>query len=149
MNVFLRAATPLDAGATGDILWRSLRQVASDELSSAAEAIGCCDVMIARNWMTVAVNAAGVRAFLARDGQEICALYTAAEARGRGIGRQLMQEAKRNVSRLHLKTPAANTGARRFYAREGFVPVDPVGVVPWDETPDAARTYVWQKEIAA
>ncbi|WP_424987694.1 GNAT family N-acetyltransferase [Microbulbifer sp. S227A] len=144
MSVLLRAATPLDAGTTGDILWQSLRDSAQNELSSAAEAIGCCGVMIARDWMTVAVTGAGVQGFLARDGQEICALYTAADARGRGIGRQLVQEAKRKVPRLHLQTPAGNTGARRFYAREGFVPVGPAGT-----TGQHARLYVWQKEIAA
>lgn len=148
MSVVVRAATPLDAGAAGDILWQSLRASPEAELHSAAEAIGACGVMIERNWITVAVLGAAVQGFLARDGQEICALYTAPTYRGQGIGRQLIDEAKSKVSRLHLQTPKANTGARRFYAQQGFVPVSPVNRVTTDVT-SHTQTYVWQKEIAA
>lgn len=148
MSVVLRAATPLDAGATGDILWQSLRESPEIEISSAAEAIGYCGVMIERNWVTVAMSSAGVQGFLARDGQEICALYTAATARGQGIGRRLVEKAKCEVSRLHLQTPVINTRARRFYTRAGFLPIPSANFARPDATQPAC-TYVWQKEIAA
>ncbi|MDU9002426.1 GNAT family N-acetyltransferase [Sedimentitalea todarodis] len=148
MTVVLRAATPLDAGATGNILWQSLRRAPNAEVFSAAEAIGYCGVMIERNWVTVAMSGTGVQGFLARDGQEICALYTAATARGQAIGRRLVEKAKCEVSRLHLQTSGANTRARRFYARAGFVPVPPAHRARPDAT-QPAWTYVWQKEIAA
>lgn len=148
MSVVLRAATPLDAGATGEILWHALRQSGSAELHSEAEAIGLCGVMIVRKWVTVAMSGSGVQSFLARDGQEICALYTAENARGQGIGRQLVEKAKREVPRLHLQTPVANAGARRFYARAGFVPGPSAGRTEPDATRSAC-TFIWQKEIAA
>lgn len=148
MSVVLRAATPLDAGKTGEILWQSLRESREADLSSAAEAIGYCGVMIDRNWVTVALTGTTVQGFLARDGQEICALYTAANARGQGIGRRLVEEAKREVSRLHLQTPDFHTDARRFYSRAGFVPIPPANNARPDTTQPAC-TYVWQKEIAA
>lgn len=144
----MRAATPLDAGAAGDILWQSLHASPESDLHSAAEAIGACGVMIERNWITVAVLGGAVQGFLARDGQEICALYTAPPLRGQGIGRQLVDEAKSKVSRLHLQTPEANTGARRFYARQGFALVSP-GNRAEAEVTSPTQTYVWQKEIAA
>jgi GNAT superfamily N-acetyltransferase len=51
-------------------------------------------------------------------------LYLAPEARGRGVGRALVAAAKaRRPEGLTLWTFVANEGARRFYAREGFVEV--------------------------
>ena len=63
-----------------------------------------------------------VEGFLALDEAEdlVTALYLAAPARGRGLGRALLNRAKEGRSRLRLWTFAANEGARRFYAREGF-----------------------------
>lgn len=57
--------------------------------------------------------------FLARMGPRIDALYLAPEARGRGLGRALLDEAK-TAGHLGLYTFQANLDARRFYAREGF-----------------------------
>ena len=57
--------------------------------------------------------------FLARKGQQIDALYLAPEARGRGLGRALLDEAKA-AGHLGLWTFQANLDARRFYLREGF-----------------------------
>ena len=61
--------------------------------------------------------------FLARNGDEIDALYIAASARGRGLGHRLLTDAKARSGTLTLWTFAANTGARAFYAREGFTEV--------------------------
>jgi GNAT superfamily N-acetyltransferase len=67
------------------------------------------------------VDLDGCRAgFLARDAAEISALYLAPSARGKGLGGQLLDRAKAASPRLELWTFEANSGARRFYAREGF-----------------------------
>ena len=57
--------------------------------------------------------------FLARKGPEIDALYLAPPARGQGLGRALLNEAKA-VGHLGLWTFQANVAARAFYRREGF-----------------------------
>ena len=59
--------------------------------------------------------------FLARQDGEIDALYLVPHARGRGLGRALLEEAKAAEEMLTLWAFQANEGARRFYAREGFV----------------------------
>lgn len=60
--------------------------------------------------------------FLARRGEDIDALYLAAEVRGRGLGSHLLEDAK-VMPRLTLWTFQANTGARAFYARHGFTEI--------------------------
>ncbi len=58
--------------------------------------------------------------FLALAEEEVRALYVSARSRGRGVGTSLLDAAKASRDRLMLWTFAANTGARRFYTREGF-----------------------------
>jgi GNAT superfamily N-acetyltransferase len=54
----------------------------------------------------------------------VAALYLAAGARGHGVGKALMDRAKAlHPEGLELTVFEPNDGARRFYAREGFVPV--------------------------
>lgn len=64
---------------------------------------------------------AGGAGFLARLGGEVEAVYLAPLARGRGLGRALLDEAKAAEPSLTLWTFQANLAARRFYEREGFV----------------------------
>ncbi len=73
--------------------------------------------------VTVAEVAGAVVGFLAVDSEGFVAgLYLAPEARGRGIGAALLDRAKAlRPEGLTLWTFAVNDGARRFYAREGFV----------------------------
>ena len=59
--------------------------------------------------------------FLARQDGELDALYLAPHARGKGLGKALLDEAKAAEEMLTLWAFQANVGARRFYAREGFV----------------------------
>ncbi len=61
--------------------------------------------------------------FMARDGEEIHALYLHPRLRGRGYGRRLLDHAKARSDRLALWAFQANFDARRFYAREGFCEV--------------------------
>ena len=62
-----------------------------------------------------------VRGFLARQGDEVPALYLAHDARGQGLGKALLDRAKQDRDRLELWTFQANPRAIRFYQREGFV----------------------------
>lgn len=55
------------------------------------------------------------------EAQMIMALYAAEP--GHGVGKALVDHAKTLHDRLELWTFVANTGARRFYAREGFAEV--------------------------
>lgn len=121
MTLTLRPASPLDAGRTGWILHRfSAVTPWLPALHSEAEAIAFCGEMIDRGWVTVAACEGAVQGFLARDAQEVCALYVAPAACGRGIGKALLDAAKTAEPRLVLQTFQANGGARRFYRREGF-----------------------------
>ena len=56
------------------------------------------------------------------DDAEVTSLYVAADQRGRGYGKALLDQAKSVFpSGLQLWTFVENTGARRFYEREDFV----------------------------
>jgi ribosomal protein S18 acetylase RimI-like enzyme len=61
--------------------------------------------------------------FLARQETEIPALFVAASARGRGIGRALVRDAMEGASVLRLWTFQANAPARAFYRALGFAEI--------------------------
>ena len=116
----LRKARATDAGAVGRILSEFIDTTAwMPRIHSRAEDLGFAGAMIDRGWVIVA-DAPPVVGFLARDGEEVHALYLARAARGQGIGKALLDHAKASSARLRLWTFRANAGARRFYAREGF-----------------------------
>ena len=73
--------------------------------------------------VTVAEMDGRVAGYLAVDAEGfVAALYVAAWARGQGVGARLVAAAKAaRPGGLALFALAANAGARRFYAREGFV----------------------------
>ena len=81
------------------------------------------DTVLRRRACWVAENSAGICGFLALDISDrlVSLLYLAADERGRGTGKALLDRAKRACPRgLGLWTFVANSGARRFYEREGF-----------------------------
>jgi len=71
----------------------------------------------------VAEGPGGIEGFLAVDGDGLIAAFFVAEAvRGRGVGSALLREAQAlRPEGLTLWTFEANAGARRFYARHGFL----------------------------
>ena len=69
-------------------------------------------------------------------------LYLAPEARGRGVGARLVAAAKaRRPEGLTLWTFVANEGARRFYAREGFVEAGRTGGENEEGLPDVLLAW--------
>ena len=117
----LRPARSTDAGKVGAILSEFIDTTSwMPRIHTRAEDIGFCATMIDRGWVIVAVSD-GVDGFLAQDGEEVSCLYVSSAAQGNGVGKALLDHAKQRADRLELWTFQANEGARRFYAREGFV----------------------------
>jgi len=75
------------------------------------------EVLTLRSWR-------GPQGFMARDGAKVHALYIAPSARSRGWGKRMLDHAKAASPKLSLWSFQKNTGARRFYAREGFAEVE-------------------------
>lgn len=77
---------------------------------------------VARDDVTVAEVDGVVVGFLARSGSEVDHLYVDGAHASRGVGSALLGHARAaSPHGLALWTFEANVGARRFYARHGFV----------------------------
>jgi GNAT superfamily N-acetyltransferase len=141
----IAAARPADAEAIGHILsdwidetdWMPRIHKRDEEQAFAAE-------LVRRGWVSVARRGGAVQGFLARDGEDVVALYVARGARGQGVGSRLIARAQRRSRRLELWTYQFNHAARGFYERHGFVEVGRSGGARNDEKlPDI--TYLWEK----
>lgn len=144
-RIAIGPARPSDAPAIGAILsdwidetdWMPRIHKREDEQTFAAD-------MVARGWVSVARRRGAVVGFLARDGEEVLALYVARTARGQGVGSALLARAKRKSRRLTLWTFQFNHPARRFYADHGFVEIERTGGAGNDEKlPDIK--YLWER----
>ncbi|MDX2483013.1 MAG: GNAT family N-acetyltransferase [Pseudodonghicola sp.] len=146
MSIHLRPARPLDASAMGDILYSFQVEVhKAPRMWSGAETIAYCGEMIENDWVTMAEMAGRVVGFLARDGAEVCALYVVPDLRGAGLGQILLDAAKQGRDRLWLKVMEYNSGAQRFYRRNGFAETARSDGAENDENlPDI--TMLWQRE---
>lgn len=93
--------------------------------------------------VTVAEMGGAVAGFVAVDGEGyVGGLYLAPEARGRGIGAALLAAAKAaRPEGLMLWAFVANTPARRFYAREGFVEAGATAGENEEGLPDVLMTW--------
>lgn len=121
MSAVLRAARAEDAPVLAQILGDWVRETGwMPVLHTREEDVGFLRRLIATSQVTVAELDAPV-GFIARRGETVPALYLAPGARGRGVGSQLLTAVQSGQTRLELWTFAANAGARRFYARLGFV----------------------------
>lgn len=101
--------------------------------------------LIGAGRVTVWDGAAGIDGFVSRAGTELGALYVSACARGQGVGAALLDAAKRASPVLDLWTFEANTGARRFYRREGFAEIGRTdGALNEERLPDIR--YRWTSQ---
>lgn len=116
----IRQATAADAGWCARVLGDWVRETGwMPVLHSREEDLGFVAGLIARTEVLVAEGG-----FLAREGDEVLALYLAPDARGRGAGKALLDAAKEGRERLTLWAFQRNAGALRFYAREGFAEME-------------------------
>lgn len=119
-------ATPADAAAMGAILsdW-TCETPWMPRLHSREEDRGFCLHLIGLGGVRLLRGPGGIAGWLARQGEEIPALYVAQGRRGEGHGTRLLDDAKAlSPGRLAVWTFQANAGARRFYARAGFAEVE-------------------------
>ena len=65
-----------------------------------------------------------VLGFASLHEQRLAALFVSPDAQGRGLGRRLLDEAKRRRDSLELGVYRANTRAVAFYRAGGFMTVD-------------------------
>ncbi|QBY00848.1 N-acetyltransferase [Rhodophyticola sp. CCM32] len=122
--VTLRPATPDDASQLARILTGWITETLwMSRLHSDAGTEAFLTRQIADTSVIVLCDGAMPQGFLARAGEEITCLYLSAEARGRGHGARLLEDAKTAQPRLQLWTFQANAAARRFYARNGFAEI--------------------------
>ncbi len=71
--------------------------------------------------MHVAEADGAIVGFIAVDGDWVNQLYLQPAWTGQGIGHGLLVEATAEMDLVQLYCFQANTGARRFYERQGFV----------------------------
>lgn len=128
-SVALRLASPSEAQSAADLMWRVREQNVGPippQVHSLDETrVWMRDVMFPTREVWVA-EAPGelVAIMLLRQPDWLDQLYVDASRTGRGIGSRLLAIAKdRYPNGLQLWTFQSNTGARRFYERHGFVPV--------------------------
>lgn len=62
-----------------------------------------------------------VLGFAALHGEQLRAMFVRRDARGTGVGQALLDAARSRNRELVLNVAKSNIGARRFYARNGFV----------------------------
>ena len=141
----LGPARPTDAEAIGQILsdWIDETPWMPRIHTRAAEQAFARD-LVDRGWVTVARRCGRVAGFLARDGDDIVALYVAGHARGQGVGSALLNRAKRKSRRLSLWTFQFNQPARAFYEGNGFREVERTGGARNDEKLPDIR-YEWER----
>jgi len=143
--VKLRAAHTLDAGRLGAILtefaegaaWFPRNHTAAEDIAHVAQ-------MIARGWVDVAEEDGEIAGFVAREGEQIHALYVRGAARNAGVGTALLDHAKADAARLALWTHQRNEAAQAFYAARGFEEAQKTDGAGNDEKLPDVR-LVWQR----
>jgi len=141
----LRRARDMDAGTVGAILSEFVDTTAwMPRIHSRAQDIAHAARMIDLGRVHVAEQEGAIVGFYALNGEDMDALYVAAANRGQGVGAALLRHAQDAVDRLALWTFQANSGAQRFYLRQGFAEVQRSDGSNSDEKlPDIK--YEWQR----
>lgn len=121
MSIAFRASRAADAVACAQIIcdWGAETpwMVPIDERD--AVAASWCD-LLASNTAWVAERQAQVVGFCVREDDNITGLYVQKDARGLGIGKTLLDQAKVDRDWITVWVYEMNTLARAFYRREGF-----------------------------
>lgn len=144
----LREARPTDAGAVGAILSEFVDTTDwMPRIHTRAEDLAHAGALIERGWVTVAEKQGEVVGFAAKDGCDLDALFVRADARGAGVGSRFIQEFKQKMDVIDVWTFEANTAARRFYRRHGFMEVTRTDGARNDEKLPDIR-YIWKREAA-
>ncbi|AKO97681.1 Acetyltransferase [Marinovum algicola DG 898] len=145
MSPDIRDARSTDAGKIAAILTEAMDTPPwKPNLHSGAQDVAHCGRMIDKGWVRVVESGDGrILGFIARNGEEIDALFVAAPERGQGVGVALLDDAKARANRLELWTFQRNTGAQKFYEREGFAEVTRSdGASNQEQLPDVR--YAWE-----
>ncbi|HEY7070678.1 MAG TPA: GNAT family N-acetyltransferase [Acidimicrobiales bacterium] len=147
--ISVRKGTPADAAAAAEV-WLRSREAARPAIPAPVHS----DDDVRHHFRTtiaeerelwVAVEATGeVVGLLVLDGAGVDQLYVDPRWWSQGIGSQLLALAKQQrPDGLWLWTFQANTGARRFYERHGFVAVEETdGSGNEEQAPDVR--YAWE-----
>lgn len=99
-------------------------------------------------WVRIVRDWRGPVAFIARDGAMVHALYVHPRAQRCGMGRALLEDAKRVQPRLELFVAEANLPARAFYGAHDFAEVARSDGANNDEgLPDIRM--IWQQDRSA
>ena len=131
MNITLRKATLSDAARVADILLAShkafLAFAASPHTDEEIRA-WVRDILLSSEDVTLALRGVQVVGVLAvqqtDEASWLTQLYLDPPCVGQGIGSQLLAHAVATLALpIRLYTFQQNTGARRFYERAGFVPI--------------------------
>lgn len=118
----LRRAGPADAAAVATFFRRCFRAAWTfiDDLHTPAEDRDHLAACIARGPVWLAEDGGDLVGFVAARRGWIDHLFVAPERQGGGLGAQLLGRALRGSRRVRLWTFQRNTGARAFYAAQGF-----------------------------
>lgn len=146
MQPVIENAAPSDAAPLGAILsdwieetdWMPRLHTRDADRAYVADLIQAGGVRVARFGDTPI-------GFLFERDCHLGALYLAAEARGQGVGKRLLESLKADCDHIDLWTFEANTGARRFYEREGFRTDERTDGDNAEGLPDLRM--IWRREV--
>jgi GNAT superfamily N-acetyltransferase len=144
MEVDMRRATPADAEAAAELYLRALKAASAyiPTVHSDDEVRWFITERVIPRMETWVAEAADLVGLLVLDGDSVDQLYVDPDLTGRGIGRQLLDVAKRErPNGLQLWTFESNVGAQRFYERHGFTARDRTDGDNEQGAPDIL--YVW------
>ncbi len=125
------------------ILWSFTRDTPwLPQVRSRRTDLGLLTKVVRRGWVRLIRDGRGPAGFIARDGARVHAIYVHPRARGKGLGRLLLDDAKSCADRLELYVVQANKPARQFYAAQGFAEVSRSSGVGNDENlPDILMVW--------
>ncbi|MCO6382162.1 GNAT family N-acetyltransferase [Oceanicola sp. 502str15] len=122
MSTSYRPGTPEDATACARIIRGWGEEVDwIDPMDDLAPMSAFWAKIFARHPVWIALEAGEVVGFSNREERHLCGLYVDHQARGRGVGKRLLDLAREDQPRMIAWSYEDNRAARRFYRREGFV----------------------------